>query len=161
MRKCLLLVALAPLLFAPPALAGDGHEAEAEQAESGCRVPDTDIRYAAGTFTFLVVLPVEGCDSRQDRMFTLSASIVRHDPAGGSNLADASTPCGPYRSADHDDSSPASCALAVTLNHPEHETGVQYDVEVTYPGAAAQRTMRQFTVCTSDGKAAVCDKATA
>jgi hypothetical protein len=156
MRKLVLIAAAVPLLFAPSALAAE----KKTKRQSICRVPDTDIRYAAETFTFLVVLPVEDCHSRQDRTFNLSASIVRHDPEGGRDLADASTPCGPYRSADHDDSGPASCALAVTLNHPEHETGVQYDVEVTYPGAAAQRTMRRFTVCTSDGKTAVCDQAT-
>jgi hypothetical protein len=157
MRKYLLLVAAVPLLFAPTALAAENQT----EHQSVCQVPDTDIRYAAETFTFVVVLPVEDCHSRQNRMFTLSASIVRHDPGGGWDLADASTPCGPYHSVDRDDSSPASCALAVTLHHPEHETGVRYDVEVTYPGAAAERTMRQFTVCSSDGKAAVCDKATA
>lgn len=152
MRKLVLLVAAVPLLIAPTALAAD----KKSEPESVCRVPDTDIRYAAETFTLLVVVPVEDCESRQDRTFNLSASIVRHDPGGGWNLADASAPCGPYRSADHD-GPPAACALAVTLNHPEHESGVRYDVEVTYPGAAAEHTMRRFTVCTSDGRSAVCD----
>ena len=150
MRKLVVIGAAVPLLFAPSALAAE----KKTDRQSMCRVPDVDIRYAASTFTFLVVLPVEDCASR--RTFNLSASIVRHDPDGGRNLADASTPCGPYRSADHDDP-PAACALAVTLNHPEHETGVRYDVEITYPGAAAERTMRRVSVCTSDGRSAVCD----
>jgi hypothetical protein len=153
MRKLVLLAAAVPLLFSPAALAAD----RSPEGRSTCRFPDTDIRYAAETFTFLVVLPVEECRSRQDEPFTLSASIVRHDPDGGWNLADASIPCGPYRSADGDDSPPPTCDLAVTLSHPERETGVRYDLEVTFPGAAAQRTMRQSTVCTADGKTTACE----
>jgi hypothetical protein len=44
----------------------------------------------------------------------------------------------------------------VWLDHPEVETA-QYDVDVTSPGAAAQRTDRRFTFCTSDGETAGCE----
>lgn len=67
--------------------------------------------------------------------------------------------CGPFRAASDLESSQrrSSCNLAVWLDHPEVES-TQYDIEVTYPGAAAQRTTRLFTFCTSDGKSAACEE---
>ena len=69
--------------------------------------------------------------------------------------------CGPFRSSDDfedgDRAPQYSCSLAVWLDHPEVENA-QYGIEVTYPGATAERTMRLFTVCTSDGETAVCEE---
>ena len=77
-------------------------------------------------------------------------------------MVERSAVCGPFRSADDfepgDAPSQYSCNLAVFLDHPEVEQAVQYDVEITYPGAAAERTMRLFTFCTSDGEHASCEQ---
>jgi hypothetical protein len=158
MRKLLLLTAAVPLLFAPPALA---NERRAER-ESVCRVPDVDLNYDSQTFTALVYLPASGCKSREHTQFTLTASIARLDNEGGRYVIERSAVCGPFRSADDfgpGDAAPQySCNVAVFLDHPEVEQGVQYDVEITYPGAAAERTMRLFTFCTSDSEHASCEQ---
>ena len=101
-------------------------------------------------FTALVYLPASGCKSREHAQFTLTASIARLDNEGGRDMVEQSAVCGPFRSADDfepgDAASQYSCNLGVFLGHPELEQGPQYDVEVfTYPGAAAERTMRLFT----------------
>ena len=112
-------------------------------------------------FTAVVSLPATGCHSREHRIFTLSASISRLDPEGGRDIADRSVECGPFRSADDVEPGDAQpnymCDLAVSIDHPEVET-VQYDVEISYPGADATRTMRLFAFCTSDGNTASCDE---
>ncbi|MGH9008913.1 MAG: hypothetical protein ACRDYF_03595 [Acidimicrobiia bacterium] len=46
----------------------------------------------------------------------------------------------------------------MALDHSETEQAVRYDVDVTYPGAATERTMRRFTFFTSDGHTAACDE---
>lgn len=158
MRKILVLAAgVLPLLFGPPALAD---EKKAER-ESVCRVPDVSLDYDTAVFTAVVSLPVTGCHSREHGIFILSASISRLDPEGGRHVADRSVECGPFRPADDVEPGDAkpnyTCDLAVGLDHPEVET-VQYDVEVSYPGAAATRTMRLFAFCTSDGNTASCDE---
>jgi hypothetical protein len=72
-----------------------------------------------------------------------------------------STECGPFRSADdfESDQEPPRyfCNLAVWIDHPTIEENVQYDVEVTYPGAATERTAKVFTFCSSNGKDASCE----
>src|SRR5207237_9381085 len=87
-----------------------------------CRVPDVDLIYDSHDLMVLVSLPVDGCRSRQDRVFPLSASITRLDNTGGHNVADWSVDCGPFRSdenaADHGDP-PSSCDLNVAYEHPE------------------------------------------
>jgi hypothetical protein len=160
MRKLVLLAAAVPLLLSPTALAADRDPAE---RPSVCRLPDTDIRYDSETFTYLVVLPIDGCRSREERPFVLSASISRSesfDGRGDRDMIERSVICGPYPAgnAHHDDrSSPATCDLAVWLGHPLEEDGVRYDVEVTFPGATADRTMREFTFCTSNHQSATCE----
>lgn len=158
MRKFVLLTAVVPLLLAPPAFAGD----KKPERESVCRVPDIDLSYDTETFTTLVSLPVSGCRSREHTIFTLTASISRLDHQGGRDVAEWSTECGPFRSAEDFDSDQEPpeyfCNLAVFVDHPEVEEGVQYDVEVTYPAAAAERTAKVFTFCTSDGKNASCEQ---
>jgi hypothetical protein len=157
MRKLAIFAAAFPLLITPGALAAD----RTPQRQSVCRVPDTDIRYDTDTFTFLVVVPISGCVSRQDRTFVLSASISRLDDEGGRDVTERSATCGPYPADDaghDDDTTPPTCDLAVLLDHPRREDGVRYDVEVTFPGAAAERTMRQFTFCTSDAETASCEQ---
>ena len=158
MRQLLLLTAAVPLLFAPPALA---NERNAERA-SVCRVPDVELNYDTQTFTAVVFLPASGCRSREHRQFTLTASIARLDNQGGRDVVERTTVCGPFRSADEFEPGYAppqySCNLAVFLDHPEMEQGIQYDVEVTYPGAAAERTMQLFTFCTSDAERAYCEQ---
>jgi hypothetical protein len=157
MRRSLLLLTAVPLLVAPHAFAG---EKNAERP-SVCRVPHVDLSYDTATFSALVSLPASGCRSRAHTQFILSASISRLDHEGGRDVAERSAMCGPFRSADdfEDGETPSkySCNPAVWLDHPEVESA-QYDVEVTYPGAAAERTMRLFTFCTSDGTTASCEE---
>jgi hypothetical protein len=157
MRKLLLLSAAVPLLFAPSAFAGD----KPAERESVCRVPDIDLTYDTETFTALVSLPASGCTSREHRQFVLSASISRLDHEGGRDVVERSAMCGPFRSASDFESAGEApqyfCDLAVFLDHPELESA-QYDVEVTYPGAAAERTTSVFTFCTSDGNTAPCEE---
>lgn len=154
-RTVLLLCAAVPLLLAPPAVAAD---TKAER-ESVCRVPDVELTYDTETLTTLVTLPVSGCKTREHSQFILSASISRLDHEGGRDVIERSGMCGPFRSADdfEDGKGPQyTCTMALWLDHPDVETA-QYDVEVTYPGAAAERTMRLFTFCTSDGTDASCE----
>ena len=161
MRKCLLLVAAVPLLLAPPALAGDGHEAEAEQAESQCPVPEVDHRYNPENLSVHVKLPASGCASREHSMFHVGAQLSRTDVFGPQESVWRSVRCGPFLSAD--DRKPGDneweyfCELDVSMAHQPAETS-DYEIEVTFPGATAERTVTLNLVCTSDGKAAVCDK---
>ena len=48
-------------------------------------------------------------------------------------------------------------SIAATLEHQPVETS-DYEVEVTYPGAAQEQTLTLRLACTSDGNSAVCDK---
>jgi hypothetical protein len=157
MRKLALLATVVPLLFGSPALAGD----EPPERQSVCRVPDVDLSYDTETFTALVVLPVNGCGSREHSQFILSASIARTDSNVGRDMVERSAVCGPFRSTkdfDSDDEAPQyTCNLAVGLDHPETESA-RYDIEVTFPGAAAERTMRFFSWCNSDGTTASCEE---
>jgi hypothetical protein len=149
-------LAAVPLIGGPPALAGD----KAPERQSVCRVPDIDLDYDTGTFAAVVTLPAGGCASREHTMFMLSASISRLDTSGGRDVVDRSAMCGPFRSAsDFDDGEAPQyfCTLAVFLDHPDVETA-RYDVDVTYPGAAAERTTSVFTFCTTDGEAASCEQ---
>ncbi|MEW6470924.1 MAG: hypothetical protein AB1679_01520 [Actinomycetota bacterium] len=157
MRMFFLLAAAVSLLFAPPAFAGDKHA----EHDSVCRVPDIELSYDTETFTTLVSLPASGCRSREHTIFRLTASISRLDHGGGRDVAERSTECGPFRSADdfESDQEPPRyfCNLAVWIDHPTIEENVQYDVEVTYPGAATERTAKVFTFCSSNGKDASCE----
>jgi hypothetical protein len=160
MRQLVLLAAV-PLLLSPAALAADREPAE---RPSVCRMPFTDIRYDPETFTYLVVLPIDGCRSREERTFVLSASISRSetfDGQGDRDMIERSVICGPYPAGNahsQNGSIPATCDLAVWLGHPLEEDGVRYDVDVTFPGAAGQRSMREFTFCTSNADAATCER---
>ena len=158
MRKLVILATAIPLLFAPTALAADKKPAE---GRSVCRVPDIDLRYDTETLTALVSLPASGCQSREHTQFMLSASISRLDNEGGRDLVERSAICGPFRSADDFEGSQEPpqyfCNLAVFLDHPDIENA-QYDINVSYPGAAAERTTSVFTFCTSDGKTASCEQ---
>lgn len=165
MRKCLLLVAAVPLILAPPALAGtDRHEGEAEKAESVCRTPEIAHSYHTDDLAVHVKLPATGCGSREHTMFTVSTQITRSDVFGPQASVWRSVRCGPFRSAA--DREPGEgefeyfCELDVALEHPEVETN-HYEIEVTFPGATAERTLTLDLACTSDGTSAVCDKETA
>jgi hypothetical protein len=157
MRKLVLLAAAVPLVFGPAALAADQ---KPDEPRSVCRVPDVDLVYDTHDLMVLVSLPVDGCRSRQGRVFPLSASITRLDNSGGRDVADWGVDCGPFRSdenaADHGDP-PSSCDLNVAYEHPEVESA-QYDVEVTYPGATAERTMSAVVFCRSDGDWGSCEE---
>ena len=157
MRRCLLLVAAVPLLFAPPVFAGD--EGNQERG-SPCRVPGIDLYYDTFTFGAEVSLPATGCASREHSQFVLSTTISRLDNRGGRNVVDRSVMCGPFRSADDMEPGDApprySCDMHLFLDHPEVEDA-RYDVDVSYPGASAQRSTRVFTYCISDGRTASCD----
>ena len=155
-RSVLLLVALPPASV-PSALAATEKTPE---RQSVCRVPDIDLDYDTERFTVHVSLPASGCASREDTEFVLSATIARLDNNWGRDVVDRSVVCGPFRSAD--DAEPAggepndACQLYLTVDHPEVENA-QYDVDVSYPGAAGERTTSVFTFCTSDGKTASCE----
>jgi hypothetical protein len=72
---------------------------------------------------------------------------------------DRSAVCGPFRSAadvDPGDAPPEYfCDLAVAVDHPEVENS-QYDVDVSFPGATAQRSAALVAFCSSDGENATC-----
>ena len=156
MRKLVLLAVAVSLLLAPSAAAAE----KKVERESVCRVPDVELSYDTETFTTLVSLPVSGCKSREHTQFMVSAAISRLDHDGGRDVIERSATCGPFRSASdfEDGNAPQySCNLALWLDHPKVENS-QYDVEVTYPGAAAERTMRLFAFCTSDGTDASCEQ---
>lgn len=158
MRKLVLLAAAVPLLLlAPSAVADAGRSG----GESRCAVPDAHSRYDLDRFTVRVSLPVSGCGSREDRRFELSAQVVRMDNHGGRDVTERTILCGPFRPAGESDPQNAatgsSCHLKLTVDHPDVENA-QYDVEITYSGAAAERTMTAVLFCTSDGDDAVCDR---
>jgi hypothetical protein len=150
-----------PLLFASPALAGDGHEGEAETAESHCPVPEVDHHYNPENLSVHVKLPASGCASREHSMFMVSAQLTRTDVFGPQESVGRSVRCGPFRSAADQEPGDATseyfCDLDVTLEHQPVETS-DYEIDVTFPGATAERTVTLDLVCTSDGKAATCDK---
>jgi hypothetical protein len=153
-----------PLLFAAPALAGDGHEAEAGQAESHCPAPEVDHHYNPENLSVHVKLPASGCASREHSIFMVSAQLTRTDFLGPQESVWRSVRCGPFRSAaDQEPGDAASeyfCDLDVALEHQPVETS-DYEIEVTFPGASAERTLTLDLACTSDGKAATCDTSTA
>jgi hypothetical protein len=155
MRKLVLFAAAVPLVFAPAALAA-GRQPE---PRSVCRVPDVDLVYDTHDLMVLVSLPVDGCRSRQDHVFPLSASITRMDNHGGRDVAGWSVGCGPFRpddNADHGGPQP-SCGLNVAYEHPQVEAA-RYDVEVTYPGPTVDRTMSAVVFCRSDGDWGSCEE---
>jgi len=159
--RLLLLAAALPLVLAPPALAGDGHETEAGKTESHCRTPDVDHSYDSASLSVHVKLAASGCASREHSMFYVSTAITRSDAFGPQNSVWRSVRCGPFPSrADHDGDGSWEyfCDLDVALEHPAVETN-DYEIEVTFPGAVAERTLTLSLVCTSGGKSAVCDKA--
>ena len=165
MHKSLLLLAAVPLILAPPAMAGtDKHEGEAEKAESVCRQPEVTHSYGTNQMAVQVKLPASGCASREHSMFMVSAQVTRSDVFGPQGSVWRSVRCGPFLAAEDQDPEypPAEyfCDLVVTLEHPAVETN-HYQIEVTYPGATAERTLTLNLACTSDGKSAVCDKETA
>jgi hypothetical protein len=157
-RRALFLLAAVPVLIvAPPALAdhnGGG-------TDSSCPAPDVATSYDARVFSVHVSLPVSGCAGREHRQFVLSASLSRMDHDGGRMDVDRSVVCGPFRSAadsDAGDTPPRySCDLDVVLDHPAVEHS-QYDVDVSFPGATAQRSASLVAFCTSDGDTAACDR---
>ena len=157
MRKLVLLISAVPLLLAPTAVAAQ----QQPESESVCPVPDIDLYYDPYTFGARVSLPASGCASRENRQFMVSTSISRLDHEGGRDVVDRSVMCGPYRSADDtepgDTAAQYSCDTHLFLDHPEVEDA-QYDVDITYPGAKAERTTSLFTFCTSDGQTASCEE---
>jgi hypothetical protein len=76
-------------------------------------------------------------------------------------VADWSVDCGPFPSRENaeggDANRPSSCDLNVAYEHPQVEAA-QYDVEVTYPGATADRTMSAVVFCRSDGNWGSCEE---
>jgi hypothetical protein len=159
MRRCLLLVAAVPLvLLAPPALAGE------RGGDASCRPPEISNHYDTAGLETRVKLPASGCPSREHSMFMVSARITRSDVFGPQESVWRSVRCGPFLAAeDQDPDDPPAeyfCDLDLALGHPEVETS-DYEVEVTFPGAEAERTVTLRLVCSSDGTAAVCDKETA
>ena len=165
MRKLLLLTAAVPLLLAPPAVAAtDHHDARADKAGSVCRPPEVTHSYGTNEMAVHVTLPAAGCASRENSMFMVSAQITRTDVFGPQESVWRAVRCGPFRpAADHGADETMTeyfCDLDVALEHPSVETN-DYQIEVTYPGAAAERTLTLSLACTSDGESAVCDKETA
>ena len=159
-RTVLLLCAAVPLLFAPPALADDGGDGQAEKAESVCRPPEVDHSYRTDALSVHVKLPASGCSSREHSLFYVSAGISRTDGFGPQETVWHSVRCGPFLAAedhDTDDTWEYFCELDVSLAHQPVETS-DYEVEVTYPGATEERTLTLRLACTSDGNSAVCDK---
>jgi hypothetical protein len=150
-----------PLLFAPPARAGDGHEADAEQAESHCPTPEVDHHYNPENLTVHVKLPATGCASREHSMFMVSAQVTRTDVFGPQESVWRAVRCGPFLSADDHEAGDGGfeyfCDLDVALDHQSIETS-DYEIEVTFPGATAERTVTRNLTCTSDGMSAACDK---
>lgn len=127
---------------------------------SACRVPYVDLDSDAQTFS---VNAGAGQRLRQSGVPPVQAQRChrlvdqRRQPGHDRWFAD----CGPFRAAS--DFEPGqeppqySCTLAVALDHPEAESA-QYDIDVSYPGAGAERVDRVFTFCTSDGETATCEQ---
>jgi hypothetical protein len=111
-----------------------------------------------------VKLPASGCRSREHSMFMASAQVTRSDVFGPQDSVARSMRCGPFLAAEDQDPEypPAEyfCERDVALEHPTVETN-DYEIEVTFPGATAERTLTVDLACTSDGTSAVCDKRTA
>jgi hypothetical protein len=155
MRRSLLLLALTPLLLAPPALAKD-----AADAEASCPPPEITHHYATDVMAVHVKLPASGCASREHTMFQVAAFVGRFDDFGPRDSIERTVTCGPFTSADDrdPDEAPAQyfCELDVALPHPTVET-MHYDIDVGYPGATSARNHTVILACTSDGEVAVCD----
>jgi hypothetical protein len=152
MRRSLLLLAVSPPLFAPPAFAKDG-----SASESSCPPPTVTHQYDTEQLAVHVKLPASGCASREHSMFMVSASITRFDEHGPTGSVDRSVMCGPFRSAaDRGADEPVHeyfCELDVALDHPEVES-INYDIDVAYPGATSNRNLTLILACSSDGETA-------
>lgn len=150
-----------PLLLAPPALAGDGHEGEAETAESHCPVPEVDHHYNPENLTVHVRLAASGCAAREHSIFSVAAQLSRTDVFGPQESVWHMVRCGPFLSADDREAGEGEfqyfCELDVALDHQPIETS-DYEIEVTFPGASADRTVTRNLTCTSDGTSAACDQ---
>jgi hypothetical protein len=156
-RKVLLVLAAVPLVVAPPAFA----HPESSGGESRCQVPKVETQYDVDQFRVFVSVPASGCAAREHRQFELVTKVTRMDNHGSHDVSDWSTMCGPFRSVDDVEPGDAppqySCDLSVAVDHPQVENA-QYDIEITYPGAVAERTMTGVLFCTSDGDNAGCDQ---
>jgi hypothetical protein len=163
MRKLALLVAAVPLLFTPSALATDDHDGTGSKGRSGsvCRPPDIGVDYDLQTFTVAVSLPASGCKTREHTTFDVSVTITRvENEAAERDLAQRTMTCGPFPAADDFDHGAVHqyfCNLTVSLGHPDPENA-EYAVDVSYPGAAAQRTVNLSRSCVSHGTTASCEK---
>ena len=159
MRKVLLALAAVPLvvLVAPAASAHD----YGFSGESRCSAPTIDTQYSLDQLRVFVSLPASGCAAREHRMFDLAATVTRMDNNGSHDGLDAGTTCGPFRSASDvgpGEAAPQySCDLGVAVDHPDVEAA-QYDIDVTYPGDSADRTMSDVVFCRSDGDNASCER---
>jgi len=159
-RKVPLVLAALPLVLAPltasPALARD----DSSGARSACPVPTVDTDYDVHQLTVHLSLPVSGCAAREHRTFDLATTVTRMDNNGSHDGLDAGTTCGPFRSASDvgpGEAAPQySCDLGVAVDHPDVEAA-QYDIDVTYPGPADDRTVTDVLFCRSDGDNASCE----
>lgn len=154
MGKIVLFAAAVPLLFTRPALAGDG-----PAGEPACREPHIGVEYRVDGFGLHVSVPAGGCPARQDRQFVVSASVSRVDTPRSRTTVEREVVCGPFGSAADGGgrAAPSSCDLDVAVAHPAVEQA-EYDVEVSYPGPAADRTDSFSAECTSDGVTATCER---
>jgi hypothetical protein len=158
MRKFLLVAAAVPLGLMPVPGAGADDTAPGRGRDSACRPPDINLYYDTFTFGARMSLSTRGCPSREDRRFKVTTTIARLDNDGGRNSAQRSVTCRPDDDSTPDDGSqPDSCHFHLFLDHPETETA-QYDVKVSYPGAAEHEMASVVAFCTSDGNAASCEQ---
>ena len=147
-------LAATPLVPSPAAQASPGHP-------SRCSAPSIDQRGDRSALTVHVVLPVSGCATRGHRMFTLSATVARYD-AGEErrSVLGREERCGPFRSADDvdagDEAPRSTCELDATSIHDEVDDHTRYDIAVTFPGAAAERTETLTIFCTDEGDTVIC-----
>jgi hypothetical protein len=148
-------LAATPLVLSPTALASSG-------GVSRCSSPSVDHDADASALRVHVVLPVSGCASREHRIFTLTTEVSRFDEPDSRTVLNREERCGPFRSADDVEAGDAppeySCVLDVTFTHDAVDRHTRYDIEVSYPGATAERSVTFTVFCTADGDTAVCDE---
>jgi len=147
-------LAATPLVPSPAAQASPSHP-------SRCSTPSIDERADRSALTVHVVLPVSGCATREDRVFTLSATVARYEPGEESrSVLGREERCGPFRSADDVDAGADpprdTCELDATSIHDEVDDHTRYDIAVTFPGAAAERTETLTMFCTDEGDTVIC-----
>jgi hypothetical protein len=153
MRRFLLLLAALPLVLAPPAVAVDRGDGDR------CPPPEIDYVYDSQRMAVHAWLVASGCPARDKGQFDLFVAVGRFTDDGPLDGVHRTQRCGPFPAGRHDDApSPTyACEVDLALQHPDGER-VNYDIDVTYPGANSERNTTLILRCTSKPDVAWCDE---